>query len=191
MYPLILKGDKMILETIIGLDLLLMALVSLVFIVLLVSIYAASSGLYRAILVVGTLISIPSILLALVVSLGQPRPITFNFSQDKYVMLSYYFQDQIAINLWLIPTDNFQSSPISISIPWSDELAQKIQDAGDNASNDEDIFGVGIEIENNLLFERSLNEDMMQVYEIPVPRTAYKEEIPDSVIQYYEDAIGQ
>lgn len=181
----------MFFDLILGFDLLLFSLVVLIFTTLLFAIYAAKNLWQRSLLTVLSIVAIPSVLLAIVVSLGQPRPYNFNLINEDSLLIAYHFIYDEKIFLWLLPTNNIETrEPFYVSLPWSTEMAQELKDASEEAEGDDNVAGVIVNLPtNSFLYEHSLEEGFT-FHMLPVPARAPKEEISQDIIRTYDELLG-
>lgn len=73
--------------------------------------------------------------------LSHPKPLQNElFGEDKAIVLSYVAQEDVAIYLWLML--NGETEPRYYVMPWSDEAAQELHEAQQQAEAD----GTGVEM---------------------------------------------
>ena len=112
-----------------------------------------------------TICLVPMIGFLAVNTLGWHRPVSLAWElEDDIEILAYKFVLDKAIYVYI----NQEGEPIAVSLPWSEQLAQKMQDAFEQ-NEEEGGAGVHLRFDQNALIEEST------VYALPQEANPLKE----------------
>lgn len=121
------------------------------------------------------LLLVPTSFFAYLSLLSNPKPANFEFFErnDKVLLLSAHWKEEVAIWLWVLLPDT--DKPRYYVIPWDKKIAEELQKYLEKAKNNGDSNN-GVEIEN--LFRNPLNNspesNSIELHPAPQPKMPEK-----------------
>ncbi len=136
-----------------------------------IAIWAPRPTRVRVLAVVITTLFIPVVYVQLIEMLSRPKPMGFEWYErkaEKAVLLGVSLHEEESIYLWLRPDGSFE--PRYYVVPWNMKLAEKLEDAVDQAAR-----GNSTIVLENPFYRRSVQEwGDLNIEIIPPPRPPMK-----------------
>ena len=152
-----------------------------------IAIWAPRPAGLRVLAVVITTLFIPVVYVQLIGMLSKPKPMSFEWYQrsvKKAVLLGVSLHEEESIYLWLRPDGSFE--PRYYVVPWNMKLAEKLEDAVDQATR-----GNSTVVIDNPFYRRSLKEwgDLnIEIIPPPIPPLKHPP-IPPRIFNPREERI--
>lgn len=123
------------------------------------------------------IVSIPVVAWAGVETLGRHKPVTLAWLKagDYHVLTAVMVQDEA---IWLYVLDPARLEPRPLSLPWSNEDAQAIQEALDGAPEGS---------EGQFIITMGTQDGEMTAHPIPQPPTPPAKDVPEPGLTYQQE----
>ncbi len=152
-----------------------------------IAIWAPRPARLRVLAVVITTLFIPVVYVQLIGLLSKPKPMSFEWYErgvKKAIVLGISLHEEESIYLWLRPDGSFE--PRYYVVPWNMKLAEKLEDAVDQAAG-----GNSTIVLENPFYRRSLQEwgDLnIEIVPPPIPPLKHPP-IPPRIFNPREERI--